>query len=101
MPPRIYARRSPRLITYLSLNHEVYQALNDLSLNEVAMSGVDTATRHYLDRTLLQYRLAGVDKDEATRTRIRELHDQATMLSLDICPQRAGRSQPRHGAGPG
>jgi thimet oligopeptidase len=76
------AQKISETATYLSLNHEVYQALSDLALNEVALGGMDTATRHYLDRTLLQYRLAGVDRDEAARKRIRELHDKATLLSL-------------------
>ncbi len=61
----------------LSLNRDVYQALA-----QIEASGADAATRHYLDRTLLQYRLAGVDKDDATRARIKELQDQATLASL-------------------
>ncbi|HEX5233765.1 MAG TPA: M3 family metallopeptidase [Silvibacterium sp.] len=61
----------------LSLNQKVYQALNEISAD-----GADPATRHYLDRTLLQYRLAGVDKDDATRARLKELQDKATVLSL-------------------
>ncbi|HTX40934.1 MAG TPA: M3 family metallopeptidase [Acidobacteriaceae bacterium] len=61
----------------LSLNREVYQALA-----QIDASGADPAARHYLERTLLQYRLAGVDKDDATRARIRELQDKATLLSL-------------------
>jgi thimet oligopeptidase len=61
----------------LGLNQQVYQGLN-----EIDPEGLDEATRHYLERTLLQYRLAGVDKDEATRTRIKELQDKATMLAL-------------------
>ena len=61
----------------LSLNREVYQALAEIDAGEA-----DAATKHYLERTLLQYRLAGVDKDDATRARIRELQDKATMLSL-------------------
>jgi thimet oligopeptidase len=61
----------------LGLNQKVYQALT-----EVPLECGDEATRHYLGRTLLQYRLAGVDKDEATRDRIRELQDKATQLSL-------------------
>ena len=44
----------------------------------------DPATRHYVERTLLQYRLAGVDKDDATRARLRELQDKATLLGLTI-----------------
>jgi thimet oligopeptidase len=61
----------------LGLNQQVYQALN-----EIDPESADAATRHYLERTLLQYRLAGVDKDEATRSRIRELQDKATLLAL-------------------
>lgn len=63
--------------TTLALNQEVYRALSGMDL-----SGVDAVTRHYVERTLLQYRLAGVDKDDATRARIRELQDKATLLSL-------------------
>ncbi len=63
----------------LSLNRDVYQALD-----RIDASGADPATRHYLDRTLLQYRLAGVDKDDATRARIRELQDEATLASLNF-----------------
>ncbi len=44
----------------------------------------DPATRHYLERTLLEYRLAGVDKDDATRAKIRELQDKITALSLEF-----------------
>jgi thimet oligopeptidase len=63
--------------TALSLNQEVYQALTAVDL-----SGADMATAHYVSQTLLNYRLAGVDKDEATRARVRELSDKATELSL-------------------
>ena len=61
----------------LGLNQKVYQALT-----EIYPDSADPATRHYLERTLLQYRLAGVDKDDATRARIKELQDKATQLSL-------------------
>ena len=61
----------------LALNQKVYQALNEISAEDA-----DPATHHYLDRTLLQYRLAGVDKDDATRARLKELQDKATLLSL-------------------
>jgi thimet oligopeptidase len=61
----------------LGLNQQVYQALN-----QIDPESLDAATRHYLERTLLQYRLAGVDKDEATRARIKELQDKATVLAL-------------------
>ncbi|MGB7742605.1 MAG: hypothetical protein WBL41_07575 [Terracidiphilus sp.] len=40
----------------LSLNRNVYDALSAIKLD-----GVSPATKHYVDRTLLGYRLAGVD----------------------------------------
>jgi thimet oligopeptidase len=63
--------------TALSLNQEVFRALESMDL-----TNADPATRHYVSQTLLNYRLAGVDKDEATRARLRELSDKATELSL-------------------
>jgi thimet oligopeptidase len=61
----------------LSLNREVYQALA-----AVDATVEDEATKYYLERTLLGYRLSGVDKDEVTRERIRELADEMTELSM-------------------
>ncbi|MGI4829021.1 MAG: M3 family metallopeptidase [Janthinobacterium lividum] len=63
----------------LSLNQEVYRALE-----AVDASGEDEATRYYLERTLLGYRLAGVDRDEATRDKIRSLADRMTELSMQF-----------------
>jgi thimet oligopeptidase len=59
--------------TALSLNRDVYQALSSLDLSET-----DAATRYYVKRQLLEFRLAGVDKDDATRARLRKLNDQLT-----------------------
>jgi thimet oligopeptidase len=73
------AQRVAEAATALSLNQEVYRALA-----AVDPAGADPATRHYVERTLLQYRLAGVDKDDATRARLRELQDKATLLGLTI-----------------
>jgi thimet oligopeptidase len=61
----------------LSLNREVYEALA-----AVDVSAEDAATQYFLERTLLGYRLSGVDKDEATRDRIRTLADRMTELSM-------------------
>ncbi len=63
----------------LSLNREVYAALA-----EVDVSGEDEATRYYMERTLLGYRLSGVDKDDATRERVRALADKMTELSMSF-----------------
>lgn len=63
--------------TDLSLNQKVYRALK-----EMPMPGQDAAAAHYLERSLLEYRLAGVDKDDTTRAKIRQLQDRITELSL-------------------
>ena len=63
----------------LSLNRQVYEALSAISLDNVS-----PATRHYVERTLLGYRLAGVDKDQATRDQIQALHEKSTRLSLEF-----------------
>jgi thimet oligopeptidase len=63
----------------LSLNRQVYDALKAISLD-----GVSPATQHYVKRTLLSYRLAGVDKDDATRAQLQALHEKATRLSLEF-----------------
>lgn len=59
--------------TAIALNHEVYNALA-----AVDVSHVDAATRYYVQRQLLEFRLAGVDKDGATRARLKKLNDQAS-----------------------
>jgi thimet oligopeptidase len=61
----------------LSLNRDVYKALEALDAGNE-----DAATKYYLDRTLLGYRLAGVDRDDATREKIRELADKSTELGM-------------------
>jgi Zn-dependent oligopeptidase len=73
------AQRVAQAATALSLNQEVYRALASVDASQA-----DEATRHYVERTLLQYRLAGVDKDDATRAKLRELQDKATLLGLTV-----------------
>ena len=63
----------------LSLNRAVYEALAAIDLE-----GASLATQHYVQRTLLGYRLAGVDKDQATREHLQALHEKATHLSLEF-----------------
>jgi thimet oligopeptidase len=73
------AQRVSMAASALSLNREVYEALAAISLD-----GASPATLHYVERTLLSYRLAGVDKDETTRNQLQALHEKATMLSLEF-----------------
>ena len=66
-------RKASAAQTALSLNHEVYEALAGLDVSKA-----DPATRYYVRHQLLEFRLAGVDKDEATRTRLKQLNDELT-----------------------
>ncbi len=59
--------------TALSLNRDVYRALSSLDLSQA-----DAATRYYIQRQLLEFRLAGVDKDDATRSKLHQLQDRLT-----------------------
>jgi len=61
----------------LSLNQEVYKALASIDATHE-----DAATQYYLERTLLGYRLSGVDRDEPTRNKVRALAERMTELSM-------------------
>jgi thimet oligopeptidase len=65
--------------TILYLNQDVYRALAS-----VDVSAADSATRHYMERTLLEYRLAGVDKDAATRAQVKKFQDHITEAALNF-----------------
>ncbi|MGA8673168.1 MAG: M3 family metallopeptidase [Terracidiphilus sp.] len=73
------AQRVSMVGSALSLNRAVYDALAAIDL-----TGADAATKHYVERTLLSYRLSGVDQDQATRDRLQALHEKATRHSLDF-----------------
>ncbi len=76
---QLEAQRVAQAGAALSLNRAVYEALVAMNIE-----GCSAATRHFVNRTLLGYRLAGVDKDEATRAHIQSLHEKATRLSLQF-----------------
>jgi thimet oligopeptidase len=73
------AQRVAQAGSALSLNRPVYDALAAMSLE-----GCSPATTHYVERTLLGYRLAGVDRDKATRAHLQALQEKATHLSLEF-----------------
>jgi thimet oligopeptidase len=66
-------RKASAVQTDLSLNRDVYNALSSLDISKA-----DAATQYYVKRQLLEFRLAGVDKDDATRMRIKKLNDDLT-----------------------
>ncbi|MEO7070534.1 MAG: M3 family metallopeptidase [Nostocoides sp.] len=47
-------------------------------------AGLDAEAARLLDRTVRDFRRAGVDRDEATRDRLRELSERAVLLSQDF-----------------
>ncbi|HEX3849013.1 MAG TPA: M3 family metallopeptidase, partial [Steroidobacteraceae bacterium] len=69
-------RKASAAQTKLSLNRTVYQALA-----AVPLEGADAATQYYIRRQLLEFRLSGVDKDDATRAKLAQLNDQLTAES--------------------
>jgi thimet oligopeptidase len=66
-------RKASAVQTDLSLNRDVYNALSSLDISKA-----DVATQYYVKRQLLEFRLAGVDKDDVTRARIKKLNDDLT-----------------------
>ncbi|MCP2328231.1 thimet oligopeptidase [Hamadaea flava] len=60
-------------LTEISLDPAVYQTLAGLDL-----TAEDAATRHWVGRVLRDMRLAGVDRDDETRARVRALQDELT-----------------------
>jgi thimet oligopeptidase len=82
---QLEAQRVAMAASALSLNREVYEALAAIHLDGTdALDRAGAATKHYVERTLLSYRLAGVDKDQATREQLQSLNEKATRLSLEF-----------------
>lgn len=61
--------------TGIALDRRVYDALAAVDL-----AAADPPTRHWVTRTLRDFRRAGVDRDEATRARIRELREELVAI---------------------
>ena len=65
--------------TELSLNRRVYEALKAIDVKNA-----DAETRFYVQHELRDFRLAGVDKDDATRKRIKELRDELVKIGQEF-----------------
>ena len=63
------------LAAEIPLRADIYAALNAIDARRV-----DAKTRYYLARELKDFRLAGVDRPDATRRRIQQLRDELTGL---------------------
>jgi thimet oligopeptidase len=62
--------------TNMSLDRKVYQVLA-----RVDVSRADRATRYYLRRQMLEFRLAGVNKPQEVRDQLKKLDDELTEAS--------------------
>jgi Zn-dependent oligopeptidase len=72
-------QRAAAFVNALSLDHEVYVALAAMDIADA-----DDETRYYIEKTLRDFRLAGVDKDEATRRNITALRDELVKIGQDF-----------------
>ena len=65
--------------TELSLNRPVYEALKAIDV-----SSLDAETRYYVQHELRDFQLAGVDKDDATRARIKALREELVKIGQEF-----------------
>ncbi len=65
--------------TDISLDRGLYDVLAAID-----PGGLDAPTQHFLSRTLLEFRRAGVDRDDATRSRVRELQEELVEIGQDF-----------------
>ena len=68
-------RKADALESDISLRPDVLRALQSVQLD-----GIDAETRYYVERTIRDLRRLGVDRPEATRTRLKGLRDELTVL---------------------
>src|SRR5262249_42073005 len=73
------SQNASALATEISLNRGVFDALSALDA-----SHADAETRYYMTRTPRDFRRGGVDKDEATRKRIKELRDELVLIGQEF-----------------
>ncbi|TAM89531.1 MAG: peptidase M3 [Jatrophihabitans sp.] len=68
-----------RLGTERDLDRDLYDVMA-----AVPAGGLDAGSRRLLEHVLRDFRRAGVDRDEATRARLREINERTTVLGQDF-----------------
>lgn len=63
----------------LSLNRKVFDAISVLDIENE-----DEPTKYYIERILRDFRLAGVDKDEETRNKVKALLDELVLIGQEF-----------------
>jgi thimet oligopeptidase len=65
--------------TEMSLDRDIYEAIKALDV-----SAADAETQYYVQRELRDFRLAGVDKDDSTRTRIKGINEELVKVGQEF-----------------
>ncbi len=63
----------------LTLSRPIYE-----KVSQVDLSDSDNETRRFVEKLLLTFRLSGVDKDEETRARVKELNDEIAAIGQEF-----------------
>ena len=72
-------RAASKFLSDMSLNRAVYDAIAKMNLK-----GADETTRYCVSKILRDFRLAGVDKDEATRKKVAALREELVQIGQDF-----------------
>lgn len=75
----LVAQAVQKLDTDLGLDQQLFGALAELD-----PAGLDAEASRLLERTLRDFRRSGVDRDDATRARLRQLSERGLLLSQDF-----------------
>ena len=67
------------LATEFSLDRGIYDALAKIDVTQL-----DPASKYYVEKTLRDFKLAGVDRDDATRVRVKQLNDELVKLGQEF-----------------
>ena len=73
------SQAASKFTTQLGLNRAVYDAIQ-----AVDVSKADAATKRLVEKSLRDFRLAGVDKDEATRKQIEAIQAELVLVSQEF-----------------
>jgi thimet oligopeptidase len=68
-----------KLSTEISLDRGVYDVIASLDVSQE-----DAATRKWVEKVLRDFRRAGVDRDEATRARVKELQEELVRIGQEF-----------------
>ncbi len=76
---QVCEQEASQLLTDISLDKEMYNVLASLD-----GSKLDSAASYFLRTTLRDYHRSGVDRDDATRAKIRQLQDELVKISQEF-----------------